>query len=102
MRYFVCMTMISSNTSWVPSTESYGARLALVRWKMGWNLREAERECGLSQNTWGGYEEGREPRKLIEVSDKIAIRTGVDRMWLLTGQGSPDSQITSSPGRPSD
>jgi transcriptional regulator with XRE-family HTH domain len=83
-----------SHTSWIPDTSNLGARLALVRWRMGWNLKEAERECNLTQNTWGGYESGRAPRNLLEVVNRIVLRCGVDRIWLLTGEGSPEPRTS--------
>jgi transcriptional regulator with XRE-family HTH domain len=91
LRYFERMTNTLAQRNWIPDTASFAARLALVRWRMGWNIREAERECNLSQNSWAGYENGREPRKFIEVVNRIVLRTGVDRIWLMTGEGSPET-----------
>lgn len=87
-------TMVSMSTTglapnWVPDASTFGARLALVRWRMGWNIREAERECNISQNLWGGWEAGKEPRNFIEIVNRIVLRTQVDRVWLMTGEGSP-------------
>lgn len=79
------------DTTWIPDTTTLGARLALVRWRMSWNVAEAERECGLSQNTWANWEAGAEPRKYTEAMTKIAWRTKVDRFWLMTGEGSPEA-----------
>lgn len=76
--------------NWIPDVSTFGARLALVRWRMGWNVREAERECNLSQNTWGNWEEGALPRDLNSVVNRIVLRTQVAKMWLLTGEGSPE------------
>ena len=78
--------------NWIPDTSTFGARLALVRWRMGWNLREAERECNITQNLWGGWEDGKEPRNFIEIVNRIVLRTGVEKVWLMTGQGSPEPQ----------
>lgn len=73
--------------SWIPNTETFGARLALVRWRMGWNQKEAALACGLSQASWRGWElDGRGPRDLAEVAAKISSRTGVDDYWILTGK----------------
>lgn len=80
----------SQTPNWIPDTESFGARLALVRWRMGWNLAEAERECGMSQNTWGNWETGAKPRDFIEAVSKIVWRTKVNRYWLIDGAGSPN------------
>lgn len=91
MRYIRRMSNVVEQ-SWIPDTSSFAARLALVRWRMGWNVREAERECHISQNSWAGYESGREPRKFIEIVNRIVLRTGVDRVWLMTGEGSPEPE----------
>ncbi|MFJ6314046.1 helix-turn-helix domain-containing protein [Pseudarthrobacter oxydans] len=73
--------------SWIPNTDTFGARLALLRWRMGWNQKEAALACGLSQASWRGWElDGRGPRDLAEVASKIASRTGVDEYWILTGK----------------
>ena len=77
--------------SWIPDSSTFGARLALVRWHMGWNIAEAERECQLSQNTWGGYEKGHNPRYFVEVVNRIVLRTRVNKVWLMTGEGSPEN-----------
>lgn len=70
---------------WTPDTAQFGTRLAMVRQRMGWNLTEASVKCGLGQNDWARYEDGRSPRKLDEVVAKIADSTGVDRAWLMWG-----------------
>lgn len=80
------------DTTWIPDTGTFGARLALVRWRMGWNLKEAERECGITQNLWSNWEAGSMPRDYIEAVAKIVWRTRVDRMWLMTGEGSPEPE----------
>lgn len=90
------MSNVVSQLNWIPDTSTFAARLALVRWRMGWNVREAERECNISQNSWAGYENGREPRKFVEIVNRIVLRTGVNKVWLLTGEGSPE------PGEPAD
>lgn len=76
--------------NWIPDASTFGARLALVRWRMGWNVREAERECNVSQNTWGNWEEGALPRDLNGVVNRVVLRTQVAKYWLLTGEGSPE------------
>lgn len=82
--------------SWVPSDAEFGARLALVRQKFAWNIKEAALACNLSSTSWREWElVGRAPRNLVEVVERIVLRTGVDEYWLLTGkknprQGGPD------------
>ncbi len=73
--------------SWVPSDAEFGARLALVRQRFAWNLKEAALACNLSANSWREWELfGRLPRNLAEVSARISARTNVDEYWLLTGK----------------
>jgi len=82
---------------WIPDTSSFGARMALVRWRFGWNYREAERECNTSKNLWAGWEQGSLPRNFIEVVNRVVLRTGVDKMWLMTGEGSPEPELNRQP-----
>lgn len=77
----------AAEAPWVPDTSTFGARLALVRWRMGWNVAEAAHECGLLRQNWRLWEEGREPRQLTKVAMQIAGRTGVDYLWLCHGPG---------------
>lgn len=80
------MTDGNMDTS-IPRTDHFGARLALLRWHMGWNQKEAAKECGLSHTSWRGWElEGRDPRNFASVVSHICARTGVDEYWMLTGK----------------
>lgn len=95
--------MSNAEVNWVPDASTFGARLALVRWKMRWNVREAERECNVSQNTWAGWEAGKKPRNILEVASSIVWATKVDRDWLLFGAGHPEgdgSHLGESNSRP--
>lgn len=83
----------------VPSTESFGARLALIRWQMSWNAKEAALACNLSPQSWREWElSGRRPHNFVEVAEKIAQRTGIDDYWIMTGKekspsgGGPEGQ----------
>lgn len=88
-----------AEVAWIPGDDEFGARLALVRWRMGWNAKEAALACDLPQNSWRGWEvAGHLPRNVVEVVAKISARTGVDEYWLLTGkknprQGGPDGGL---------
>ncbi len=75
----------------VPTTEQFGARLALIRWRQRWNQKEAALACGIPQNSWREWEvSGRAPRNVVEVASKISQVTGIDDYWILTGkQNSP-------------
>jgi hypothetical protein len=75
---------------WIPEADSFGARLALVRQRMGWgNVAEAALACGLPVSSLRNWErDGRIPRDYIHVCTLIAERTGVDLGWLV---GMPNS-----------
>lgn len=70
---------------WTVDDSTFGARLALIRQRMRWNIKEAARECGVPAASWGTWEDGATPRKLVEVSTLIAQRTGCDLGWLIAG-----------------
>lgn len=96
------MTIDASASRWVPTTGTFGARLALLRHEMRWNLKEAALACGVPQASWREWElKGRDPRGLQEIVAKIAERTGVDDYWLLTGKylpsGGPSGGAPSAP-----
>lgn len=75
---------------WIPAADTFGARLALVRQHMAWgNIVEAATACTLPVASWRNWErDGRSPRNIVEISRKIAARTGCDFLWLLTGSAS--------------
>jgi hypothetical protein len=74
-------------TRWVPDDSTFGARLALIRQRMGWgNVKEAAMACGLPVESWRNWErDGAMPRRMVEVASVIADRTGCDLGWLLAG-----------------
>lgn len=84
------MALASQTTQedWVPDpSRDLGQRLALVRQHYGWNVAEAARECGLDPASWTAWEtEGRMPRNLVDVCEKIANRSRCQFYWLLTGK----------------
>lgn len=86
-------------TNWIPDTSTFAARLALVRWRMGWNQKEAATECNLTQNSWGNWEEGVNPRNYVETINRIVLRTGVNKTWLMTGEGSPENTPSENSGK---
>lgn len=90
VRNYARMTTASDSapiTPWVPDVDSFGARLILVRHRMGWNMKEAALACGLPQASWRGWEvDGNRPRDLVDVCRKIAKRTGASYDWLLDGR----------------
>lgn len=70
---------------WTVDDSTFGARLALVRQRMQWNIKEAARECGIPAASWGSWENGAMPRRYTEMCRLIAERTGADYGWLLDG-----------------
>lgn len=75
---------------WIPDTDSFGARLALLRHHMGWNIAQAARECGFAEASWREWElNGAIPRKHRDVALQIYAVTGAHLAWL---QGYPVHQ----------
>lgn len=73
---------------WMPDDSTFGARLALIRQRMGWgNVREAAAACGVPSESWRTWErDGVVPRRLVEMSTLIARATGCDLGWLIAGR----------------
>jgi len=87
MRNLVGMTIQGVHEGWAADDSSFGARLALVRQRMGWgNVAEAANECGFPVETWRTWEQGGRPRDLIAVARRISLRTGCSYDWLLDGR----------------
>jgi transcriptional regulator with XRE-family HTH domain len=76
-----------TNEGWVPDPAGdFGARLALVRYKKGWNRTKAAQSCGVDPTSWTGWElYDRLPRDLAGTSLQIADATGCDYFWLMSG-----------------
>jgi transcriptional regulator with XRE-family HTH domain len=79
------MTVVQSETGWVPSTESFGARLALVRNHLGLNVAKAAELAGEDDSNWQNWERGVKPRDMVEKARKISEALGCNFLWLLTG-----------------
>ena len=79
------MTASEALTPWIPGDDTFGARLALIRQRMGWgNTKEAALACGLPVQSWRGWErDGRQPRDYMGTCQAIADATGVNVYWLL-------------------
>lgn len=92
------MTAPSETTEagWTADASTFGARLALVRQKMGWgNVEKAARECGIPVETWRSWErDNREPHRMTTIAMAIATRTGCDYLWLCHG---PDRGARTAP-----
>lgn len=105
----------NEGAGWTVDDSEFGARLALVRQRMQWNIKEAARECDVPAASWGSWEAGSMPRRYAEVCDKISRRTGADYVWLMAGSSSrgarstaiahyfgPAIRTTDQPSRPRD
>lgn len=55
---------------------------------MQWgNVKEAATACGLPPESWRTWErDGVAPRRIVEIAEQIAKKTGCDYLWLLTGR----------------
>lgn len=78
-------TVRETDRGWVPSADSFGARLALVRQHLGLNVKAAAERAGLDHSSWGTWERGRQPRDLLDKARQISEALGCDFIWLLTG-----------------
>lgn len=78
--------------NWRADASTFGARLALVRQRMGWgNVKEAATECGVPTESWRTWErDGATPRDTAAIARKIADRTRCDYLWLLAGADAPE------------
>jgi hypothetical protein len=92
----------SQGAGWVPDDDTFGARLALIRQRMGWgNVKEAALACGLPPESWRTWErDGVEPRGIVQKVALISDRTGCDFDWLLWGRRRPTARDVVSSGRP--
>lgn len=71
---------------WTPNDATFAARLALVRQKMAWNVKEAADACGLPAENWRRWErDGIEPKRLVTIAMAIATKSGCDYLWLVHG-----------------
>lgn len=76
----------NTDADWIPSDADFGSRLAAVRHRMGWNVKEAARECGLPAASWRLWEvDGALPRNIVTIAMAIANRTRCDYLWLVHG-----------------
>lgn len=79
-----------SNVNWVPDTDQFSNRLAVLRHAMGWNVKEAALACRIAPQSWRDWEDGKQPRNYGESCSKISERTGCDLVWLMSGYIKPD------------
>lgn len=83
---------------WTADDSTFGARLALVRQRMGWgNVKTAAEKCGLPVESWRNWErDGMEPRRLTTIAMTIATATNCDYLWLVHGPNRGAMPLTSN------
>ena len=74
-----------THAGWVPTTESFGARLALTRQALRLNTKQAAEKCDIWPETWRRWERGHSPREMDVIAHRVADGLGVDYVWLLSG-----------------
>jgi hypothetical protein len=80
-------TTAEPTQGWTADDSTFGARLALIRQRMGWgNIARAAKECGVPTDSWRNWEvDGREPHRLTTIAMTIATKAGCDCLWLVHG-----------------
>ena len=93
-----------ATSGWVPDpTSDFGARLALVRQHMAWNVRAAALACHLDPESWRAWEQhGRKPRDYVHVCQTISFVTGCNLPWLMGAAGGEVRAWGYSKPQPSD
>lgn len=81
------VTTDEAGAGWAADDSTFGARLALVRQRMGWgNVSEAALACGFAAGSWRNWErDGRIPRDQVAIARRISDRTECSYRWLLEG-----------------
>lgn len=73
--------------AWVPTDDTFAARLAMVRHRSGWNIKEAAVACGVPPASWRLWEiDGARPRDQVAAARLISGAAGCDFQWLLLGR----------------
>lgn len=70
---------------WEPDLNTFGARLALIRQRLRWNVKEAAVACGIAPQSWRQWEAGMSCRNQEQVARQVADVTGCNYLWLFAG-----------------
>lgn len=83
----------SADAGWVPTTATFGERIAAVRIHLGWNMKKAAEETGIPFETWRRWEHRETSPRDLEATCRIIARgTGCDYNWLLSGRAAPGAR----------
>lgn len=85
----------------IPS-DSFAHRLMLARAHAGHlSIREAADLCDLGRGAWTNWEKGARPADILEITEIISDKLGVDRDWLLFGGAlaEPEGRTVRTNGR---
>ena len=76
-----------NGTTTHPTLDTFGARLALIRWEYGrLNIKEAAVVCGVAPASWRDWElNGAMPRDYLATCKQISDKLGVNLEWLVFG-----------------
>jgi len=79
---------------WIPDDSGFGARLALIRQRMGWgNVKEGALACGIPVQSWRTWERDNVlPRNYPQICRQIHEKTGCDLDWLMRGSSTEGSE----------
>ena len=87
---------VAEAPGWIADAGTFGARLVLVRQRMGWsNVTEAARQCGLHAESWRLWEQGRMPSRITTIAMAISTRAGCDYLWLVHGPNRGGATLSS-------
>ena len=83
-------TVDDMDTSTRPNLDTFAARLAIIRWNHGLNMKEAATIVGVPPASWREWElNGKQPRDFMNVCRRISDRLNVDLQWLVFGPELP-------------
>ena len=66
-------------------TDTFSARLVLIRHELGLSIEEIASMCDIAPATWSTWERGTKPRDQETVVKQIAAATNYKRDWLMWG-----------------
>lgn len=90
LRGMCIVVSMTTQMDWVPDTEEFSVRLALIRHRLRWNVKEAAIACGIKPQSWREWElHGRRPQDYEGTCKQIAQTVQCNLVWLMTGYRTP-------------